>query len=62
MDLNINANEFLVEYELSKGRVSMFHLLECRYLAGEVALALVLLLQEVSGQIVHDLVEKRQIY
>lgn len=55
LDLNFHAKEFLVEEELSQGSVAVHHLLEGGSLAGQVALALVLFLQEFTSQIVHKL-------
>lgn len=55
MILDFDAKEFLVEDELSKSLMTVHEFLECGGLAGEVALSLVLLVQEVAGKVVHKL-------
>lgn len=54
--LYVQSEEFLVEDELSEGGVLVHHLLEGRGLAGEVALALVLFVEEFPGQVVDQVV------
>lgn len=56
--LNVNSEEFLVKDELSQGWVTVHHLLEGAGLAGEVSLSLVLLLEELSGQVINELETK----
>ena len=47
--LDVHAHEFLVEEELSEGGVAFNHLPERGGFAGEVALSLVLLIQEIAS-------------
>lgn len=53
--LDVDAKEFLVEDEFAKGWVAFQHLLESGGFAGEVALALVLFVQELTSQVVDKL-------
>lgn len=53
--LDVDANEFLVEDEFSEGSVAVQEFLEGGGFARDVALSLVLFIQEVSSQVVDQL-------
>lgn len=57
----MSLQQLLVEQEVGElCTVGLHHLAECRNLSGQVALTLVLLLEEFSGQVVDKLVENKE--
>lgn len=59
--LDIHAEEFLVEQELSQGRVPVEHLLKGGGFASKVTLALVLFLEEFTSEVVNKLKQNHTI-